>query len=269
VAIQVDAYLEKFRAFGEQPSLERYMLLFHPEATLFDSGMERPLTVPEIPDNIRAVLALVPDFRFEIVRWRFRDDTLFVEAANSATLAGAPIEWGSVYCMTLDGDQVRRGRRYYDRAPLFARLNPDAPAPPAFTPHAEAVPPPVKGRKLEQWVEDYTALWQRPDPARFAEFYADDGVILNPGMERPIERREIPSYYRFLLTVVPDLTMERVCWAGDDACLMIEWLGRGHAAGSPLTLPVVDRWLLHEGLASEGVAYFDSLAVVQALAGGG
>ena len=267
MTVQVDAYLEKFRAFGEAPSLERYMALFHPGATLFDAGMERPLTVPEIPDNIRPILAALPDFHFEIRHWRLRDDTLFVEAANHATVGGEPLRWDSVYCMTLEGDQVIRGRRYYDRAPLLRRLQPDLPPAPAYDPVEEDVPEPRARRPVERWVEDYTALWQKPDPQRFAGFYAHDGVILNPGMERPIARREIPGYYRFLLGVVPDLTMQRMSWAGDDERLLIEWRGEGHVAGRPLVLPVVDRWCLKDGLATEGVARFDSLTVLQALAG--
>ena len=45
-------FLERFRAFGAQPDVARYLALFHPDATLFDSGMQRPITVPEIPEHI-------------------------------------------------------------------------------------------------------------------------------------------------------------------------------------------------------------------------
>ena len=47
-----DGFLERFRAFGAQPDVARYLALFDPDATLFDSGMERPITVPEIPEHI-------------------------------------------------------------------------------------------------------------------------------------------------------------------------------------------------------------------------
>ena len=62
-------------------------------------------------------------------RWRFREPTLFVEAHNRASLAGHAVEWPSVYCIDLVGDQVIRGRRYYDRAPLVAKVLPGG-APP-------------------------------------------------------------------------------------------------------------------------------------------
>jgi hypothetical protein len=121
-------FLERFARFGSAPSVETYLPLFHPRATLFDSGMARPIAVPEIPEHIEAILKVVPDFRMTPERWRRRDATLFVEASNEATLAGRRARWPSVYCMDLRGDRVIRGRRYYDRQPLYAHLNPDLPA---------------------------------------------------------------------------------------------------------------------------------------------
>jgi hypothetical protein len=130
----VAGFLERFRAFGEKPCAATYLPLFHPGATLFDSGMERPLRVPEIPAHIEGVLALVPDFRMVSERWRERGGTVFVEAANRATLGGRSVEWPSVYCVDLAGDRVIRGRRYYDRRPLFALVDPALPALPALAP---------------------------------------------------------------------------------------------------------------------------------------
>lgn len=132
-------FLERFRRFGARASAETYLALFDPEATLFDSGMPRPLTVPEIPEHIEGILRLVPDFRMTPERWRFAAPTIFVEASNTATLAGAPIAWRSIYCIDLRGDRVLRGRRYYDRRPLFARLSPELAARPLFEPD----PPPI------------------------------------------------------------------------------------------------------------------------------
>lgn len=142
-SVAVARFLERFRRFGAAPGVETYLALFHPKATLFDSGMPRPLTVPEIPEHIEGILKLVPDFRMTPERWRFREPTIFVEAHNQATLAGARVEWASVYCIDLRGDQVIRGRRYYDRRPLFARLSPEI----AKRPAIECEPAPV-GRPM-------------------------------------------------------------------------------------------------------------------------
>ena len=68
----------------------------------------------------------IGDFRFEIAQWAERDGTVFVEARNSGRPGGGEtLEWGTVYCVTLRGDRVLRGRAYGDRVPLLARLMPD------------------------------------------------------------------------------------------------------------------------------------------------
>ena len=151
VIADVPAFLDRFRSFGAAPGVETYLPLFHPDASLYDSGMERPIGVPEIPEHIGAILNLVPDFRMTPERWRERDGTLFVEALNRATLGGTPVRWDSVYCMDLRGDRVVRGRRYYDRRPLFARLNPDVPA---LVPTAKDEPVPLS--ELARLLPDLT-----------------------------------------------------------------------------------------------------------------
>lgn len=128
----VDRFLARFRAFGSQPDVARYLALFHPDATLFDSGMERPITVAEIPEHIEAILKLAPDFRMTPERWRVRGATVFVEAHNQATLRDQLLQWRSVYCVDLRGDQVIRGRRYYDRRPLVSLVFPGVPSRPPF-----------------------------------------------------------------------------------------------------------------------------------------
>jgi len=128
MGIDTEAFLERFRTFGRTPSAATYLPLFEPDATLCDSGMAEPIRVPEIPGHIEAILRLVPDFQMVPERWRESAGTVFIEASNSATLAGERVRWDSVYCVDLRGDRVVRGRRYYDRRPLFARLDPNLPA---------------------------------------------------------------------------------------------------------------------------------------------
>ncbi|MGI9432992.1 MAG: hypothetical protein ACR2PQ_12300 [Myxococcota bacterium] len=135
MGVDTDAFLERFRAFGRTPSAATYLPLFDSDATLFDSGMAEPIRVPEITGHIEAILRLVPDFQMVPERWRESAGTVFIEASNSATLAGESVRWDSVYCVDLRGDRVVRGRRYYDRRPLFARLDPQLPS----------LPPEVQG----------------------------------------------------------------------------------------------------------------------------
>ena len=119
------AFLERFVRFGAAPSVESYTALFHEDATLFDDGMERPLTRPEIPAHIQATLALIPGFVMTPERWRARGPAVFVEARNEAKIAGERAFWRSVYRVELAGSLVLRGRRFFDRAPLLARIDPN------------------------------------------------------------------------------------------------------------------------------------------------
>jgi hypothetical protein len=176
----LERFLARFAAFGASPAVSSYLALFHPDATLFDSGMPQPIRVPEIPEHIEAILRLVPDFRMTPERWRERDGTLFVEARNQATLNGAALAWRSVYCMDLAGDRVMRGRRYYDRRPLFAALNPDLPALPAAALCREGDPltrgrgaQPAWARRLACCVEELSPAplaWAGDRALRFTEW---------------------------------------------------------------------------------------------------
>lgn len=122
----LDRFLERFGDFGRSPDPDRYENLFDPaDGTVLHPGMTHPLHRNQVRVYMATFLAGVPGFRFEIVHWAERDGTVFVEALNSGRPGGGEtIHWGTVYCVTLRGDRVLRGRAYGDRVPLLARLVP-------------------------------------------------------------------------------------------------------------------------------------------------
>jgi ketosteroid isomerase-like protein len=197
----VDHFLERFFRFGAAPSVATYLDLFDPDATLFDSGMPRPIRVPEIPEHIEGILRLVPDFHMTPERWRAHGPTLFVEAANQASLAGKPLRWHSVYCMDLTGDRVARGRRYYDRRPLFASLNAALPALPAAVLRAGGDPLPA------------------------------------PGSAEAVR----PAFARRLEACFPGLSLTRVAAAGDDLLRFVEWRIDADVAGEAFSFGAAER----------------------------
>ena len=123
----VQRFLERFADFGAAPDPDKYESLFDPvEGTVLHPGMTTPLHRNQVRAYMTTYLAGVPAFRFAIAEWAERDGTVFVEARNSGRPGGAELlEWGTVYCITLRGDRVLRGRAYGDRVPLLARLTPD------------------------------------------------------------------------------------------------------------------------------------------------
>lgn len=265
----VERWVEKFQKFGAQPDPARYVALFDPEGTVYDSGMERPLRVAEMAPHMEGILTLMPDLRITVSRWRARTDTVFLDAQNSATIAGRKTLWDAVYCVTLRGGRVIRGRRYYDRAPLLARIHPALPSMPAYEPvvdqeFEEAISgkAPAPNFTPTEFLEHYARLWQDPQPRPFAAFYHPHGRMLNPGMVRPLRRSEIPGYYAFLLSAIPGLRLEPLVWAGDQDAFYVEWRASGTFVDKPFQLNLVDRFEFVGGRVIYGQAYFDTVALL-------
>jgi len=123
----VERFLERFAAFGAEPSAERYEDLFDPlEGEVLHPGMTAPLHRDLVREYMAAYLATVPGFRFEIVRWAEQGGVVFVEARNEGRPGGEKLAWPSVYRIVLRGDRVLSGQAFLDRVPLLAALVPDA-----------------------------------------------------------------------------------------------------------------------------------------------
>lgn len=123
----VQRFLERFADFGRAPDPDKYEDLFDPDdGTVLHPGMTAPLHRNQVRAYMTTYLAGVSEFRFDIASWAERDGTVFVEARNSGRPGGGDVlEWGTVYCVTLRGERVLRGRAYGDRVPLLARLMPE------------------------------------------------------------------------------------------------------------------------------------------------
>lgn len=152
----LDSFLDRFLSWGAAPTVESYVALFHADATLRDPGADEPLTGAAIRRSIETVLAAMADFHLAPVRIGKGDSTVFVEATNTGTLAGQPLQWDAVYCIGVRDGQVLRGRRYYDRAALYGKLLP----PVEEQPYAHAGPmhlePGVVGHAADGWFREWT-----------------------------------------------------------------------------------------------------------------
>ena len=138
--IDPEGFVARFAKFGEAPTVERYVHLFTDDGTVQHPGMPRPLVGQEIQDFISGVLSAMPDFKLRPSGWGARDDIVFVEAQSAGSLGDRFASWPAIYCVQLRGDQVVRGRSFYDRADVFAQLerkvnhNAAEPVGPATTP---------------------------------------------------------------------------------------------------------------------------------------
>ena len=267
MACDIERFLDRFVTFGARPAAESYLALFHPDASLYDAGMERPLTVPEIPAHIEGILGLAPDFRMTPERWRERDGTVFVEARNQATLAGRETRWRSVYCVDLEGDLAMRGRRYYDRRALFAMLDPNLPA---LRPHEPVLAEPSRDPDPFGGPGEVVAAvgeaWMQQEPGALLRLFREDGTLVGPDLTRPISRGELGAYHRAVRSLFASLRLELLQWAGDEALAFGEWRLQAEMAGAPVTIGIAARFGLTGGLILSGRAYFDTLELATALA---
>jgi hypothetical protein len=264
-------FLKRFARFGSAPSVESYLALFHPEARLFDDGMERPIGVSEIPAHIEGVLALVRGFRMRPERWRARGATLFVEAHNGGEVAGSPVSWRAVYRIELEGAQVRDGRRYFDRGALVARLDPAAPTRAGvLAPRGEPRPPEgaVAGSATtpEQVVAELARCWQEGRPQAIAALFREDASLVAPGVARPLGAGEVAGHLERLARLLGRTRLAPRSWAGDDSLLFVEWEAAVPAPEGGSPIGIVDRLDLVEGRVLAARSYFDSSALARAAA---
>jgi hypothetical protein len=267
------AFLKRFERFGGAPSVETYLALFHPEARLYDEGMERPIGVAEIPAHIAGVLALVRGFRMRPERWRARDARIFVEAHNQGEIGGTPVSWRAVYRIELVGSLVRDGRRYFDRAPLLARIDPATPTLEAALapPDREDAPPPpagaVAGRDAapEEIVGECARAWREGRPEAIAGLFREDGALLAPGLRAPVSGSGIAAYYGRLSALLGGAPLVPRSWAGDESLLFVEWRADVPTERGVHPLGLVDRLDLVHGSVLAARSYFESTALARAL----
>ena len=110
-------FVERFEDAWRDP-IARFASLFHPKGTLFQQGMERPLTRDEITPHVSRVLTLIPDQRIEARRWAANGDDVFIEWSASATFRSQPIVWGGASRFTLRNGLILEEIAYFDTLPL-------------------------------------------------------------------------------------------------------------------------------------------------------
>lgn len=268
----VASFLVRFRRFGAEPSVETYMPLFHPDVSLFDDGMERPVGYDEIPASITATLALAQGFRMVPERWRARDGVVFVEARNEATILGTPFCWQSVYRVVLAGEHVVDGRRYYDRAPLLAALDPSLPRLASLEPAAtdlaspDSLPCLARGTGAGELVQVVTRGWREGAWGDLAQLFRDDATLLAPGVARPLGREAVAAHRARLARLLGGARPQARRWAGDDTLVLVEWgVDVPTPSGGAYALGMIDRFDLAAGRVLAARTYFDAAALARAV----
>jgi ketosteroid isomerase-like protein len=273
----VDDFVERFQDFGANPTPDKYDLLFHTDGTLWDAGMDAPLPKSQLRAAADGFLRKIPDLHIAVRRYYARENCVYLLTDNVGTYNGIQVSYPAIDACRLRDGHIIEGRRYYDQARLLASTNSGIPVLPVYwptwTPALVDTPAVGAGKDVDpaSFVHRYDALWHaKPTdiPMGLAGCYNSDGMILNPGMIRPITKPEMPGYYETQLALAPDLNPELQGWAGDGHSLCVEWLYRASSLGdghTPLALRVTDIFEFAGGGVQFGHAYFDSLTVVAAI----
>jgi limonene-1,2-epoxide hydrolase len=264
--------LERFAEFGRAPTKEKYLAQFDPAMTLFHPGMAAPIGLDQIPEFIDKSLSQWTDYRHTPIYWAVNGETMFVETANSAQVGDRKLTWSQSNIMTIKGEHIVRGRSNYDRAEVFAQVDPAGPAKPnahvtlldGATPMgASASDDGTYVARLEEaFVRPYIENWKHPDPQRFKDFYASGARMINPGFERAIGPDELAEFYINQPADHPGVNMRLENWAAaPGGVLFFEWAAQREVGGRLFEFPVVDRFRLNDMLAVDAVAYYDLMSL--------
>jgi ketosteroid isomerase-like protein len=227
------ACLERFFRWGAAPTVDAYCDLFAADGTLLDADMEAPIRGATIRESITRVLQLLPDFRFRPVRVVHAGPHAFVLAANRASLGDRALVWNAIYALTLAGERIRAGRRYYDQAALLTGTDTFARAPHAGPDDGDDGPdtPPTPDG-LARDLAARTAAWNRRDLASLAAPLGRVRLHL-AGVARPLERAaDVRTALAAVAARVDRLAVEPGAVVRSDRGTAVEWVGTiGSGAG--------------------------------------
>jgi hypothetical protein len=186
-----------------------------------------------------------------------------VEAQSSGSLGGKSASWPAIYRVQLRGDQVLRGRSFYDRADVFAQLGReggDKSASPVDPAAMVAAPEPGDGgiETEEDVSRRYADAWATPDAGLIANFFGTAGAGQAPGTgalapEALVRHRE---------ALFDAGTLRQRCrgYAAGRSCAFLEWELAGTIGGRPVEAVAAERLLLNGPKIAEARIYFDTLA---------
>jgi ketosteroid isomerase-like protein len=242
----VREFMHDYRQWGAAPTVDAYMDLFTPDATLMDSGLAAPIDGPKIRAQIEAVLRVVPDYRFDPFTVTASPDrkVAFVQARNTGTVLGKAVSFTTMHRLVLTGSKVRQGRRFWDQTELFRPVAPDLPN---LFAGLEPTSSAGKSTAARQWA------WNTGRPAALLAGTS----LMGPGLSAPLPARDAVSYLKRLFDAV-DLDLRAGHAVHRDGVSYLEWTGTASIAGATVPFGIVER-MNRDG---EWTLAFDTLDMV-------
>lgn len=215
----VREFIRDYRQWGAAPTVESYMRLFTPDATLMDSGLPSPIDGPRIRAQIEAVLRVVPDYRFDPFTVTASRDggVIFVEARNTGTVRGKAVSFNTMHRLVLSGSKVQQGRRFWDQTELFRPVAPDLP-------NLFAGLTPKDGVALSAGPRNWAWNNER------AGALVTGTHLTGPGLRSSLARRDAAAYLERLFGAV-DLDLQPGHEVRDGGTVYLEWIGTATVGG--------------------------------------
>lgn len=118
-------FVKAFEDAWREPAT-RFVKLFHPDGTLLQPGMERPIGREKIPEQVARILARWPDFQVETKHWAVSGDVVFIEWTASGKFhgEGERVQWQGASRFTLRDGLIIEEIAYSDTWPLRVLENP-------------------------------------------------------------------------------------------------------------------------------------------------
>lgn len=113
--------------------------------------------------------------------------------------------------------------------------------------------------EASDFVERFASAWGRSDLDALMALLAGDVVLVQPMLRKVTGKAACREEFARLFALIPDLRARVHRWAARGEIVFIEFTLSGTLGGAEVSWPVVDRFLLRDGLVAERVSYFDSL----------
>ena len=118
---------------------------------------------------------------------------------------------------------------------------------------------------VQEFVDAFEAFWRMPSLDGLDGILSHDVVLRQPLGPTTHDLAAGKRAFSRIFTAIPDLHGVVDRWAATEDGVFIEFRLMGTVGGRPIEWPVVDRFVLQNGLAAERISYFDPAPLLRAV----
>ena len=118
----------------------------------------------------------------------------------------------------------------------------------------------------DEFVDAFAGFWRAPSPDGLDRLLSADVVLRQPLAPTTHSLESGKRAFARIFIAIPDLHAEVDRWAATDDGVLIEFRLIGTVGGRKIEWPVVDRFVLQDGMATERVSFFDPSRLLRAFA---